>query len=185
MEIGGARSISGIAGDGSASRRLRDSEEPGARRAFVDRGRWALCERGSLSGAFFVLSTLSALRGLQTGFRATRGLPSAATTAILAPMPSPKRTRERGPDTAKRASKVNQPHDRLIKFAFSNIEHASGLLRAALSAEIVPLIVWSTLRLEDVHYIDRALRGRYADLLFSAQMGEDNAYFYVLLEHQR
>jgi predicted transposase YdaD len=113
-------------------------------------------------------------------------LPAALSPAILALMPTrPRPKKKRSRTRAKRASKVTQPHDRLIRFAFSKLEHAAGLLRAALPAEIIALTLWGTLRLEAVHYVDRALRGRYADLLFSAEVGEEKAYFYVLIEHQR
>jgi predicted transposase YdaD len=100
-------------------------------------------------------------------------------------VPKPRPTKQRGPAASRRAPAIAQPHDRLIKFAFSKIEHARGLLEAALPAGLVSLVGWGTLKLEAVHYVDRALRGRYADLLFSAQIGEQKAYFYVLLEHQR
>jgi hypothetical protein len=114
-----------------------------------------------------------------------RRLARRATQGDPRPMPSPRRTTPSAPNPTKRVPRIAQPHDRLIKFAFSKLEHASGLLKAALPSCVVELIVWSTLRIEDVHYVDRALRGRYADLLFSAQIGDEKAYFYVLLEHQR
>jgi hypothetical protein len=84
----------------------------------------------------------------------------------------------------KRADLTAQPHDALIKFTFSQREHAAGLLRAALPAEIVASIRWSTLALEKVHFVDRGLRGRQADLLFSAETSAERIYVYVLLEHQ-
>ena len=84
----------------------------------------------------------------------------------------------------KRGDITSTPHDALIKYTFSQREHAAGLLRAALSPEIVAIIRWSTLELEKIHFVDRGLRGRYADLLFSAEMGDERVYVYVLLEHQ-
>jgi predicted transposase YdaD len=84
----------------------------------------------------------------------------------------------------KRADLTAQPHDAIIKFTFSQREHAAGLLRAALPAEIVARVRWGTLKLEKVHFVDRGLRGRQADLLFSAEAGAERLYVYVLLEHQ-
>jgi predicted transposase YdaD len=84
----------------------------------------------------------------------------------------------------KRADLTAQPHDAIIKFTFSQREHAAGLLRAALPAEIVAQVRWGTLKLEKVHYVDRGLRGRQADLLFSAETSAEPINVYVLLEHQ-
>ena len=84
----------------------------------------------------------------------------------------------------KRADLTAQPHDAIIKFTFSQREHAAGLLRAALPSEIVAAIRWGTLKLEKVHFVDRGLRGRQADLLFSAETSAERIYVHVLLEHQ-
>jgi predicted transposase YdaD len=84
----------------------------------------------------------------------------------------------------KRADLTSQPHDAIIKYTFSQREHATGLLKAALEPEVTSLIRFSTLKLEKIHFVDRGLRGRYADLLFSVEMGDERIYIYVLLEHQ-
>ena len=84
----------------------------------------------------------------------------------------------------KQADLTAQPHDAIIKFTFSQREHAAGLLRAALPSEIVAAIRWATLKLEKVHFVDRGLRGRQADLLFSAETSAERIYVHVLLEHQ-
>ena len=78
-----------------------------------------------------------------------------------------------------------QPHDRLVKFAFSRREHAAGLLRAVLPSEIVEAVAWKTLRLENRSYVSPALRSRHVDLLFSARMAGEPVYFYYLVEQQR
>jgi predicted transposase/invertase (TIGR01784 family) len=84
-----------------------------------------------------------------------------------------------------RAEVTPQPHDALIKFTFSQREHAAGLLKASLPPEVIDLVTWSTLELETIDFVDRALRGRHADLLFSARMGEERIYLYTLIEQQR
>src|SRR5437667_40846 len=89
----------------------------------------------------------------------------------------PKRKRKRKDLTA-------HPHDAIIKYTFSQREHAEGLLKAALAPEIVALVRWTTLELTKIHFVDRGLRGRYADLLFSAEMDTQRVLIYVLLEHQ-
>jgi len=84
----------------------------------------------------------------------------------------------------RRGEVAGQPHDKIIKRTFTQREHAVGLLKAALAPEIVALARWSTLKAEQIHFVDRRLRGRYADLLFSAQIGADRVYAHVLIEHQ-
>jgi predicted transposase YdaD len=84
-----------------------------------------------------------------------------------------------------RADVAPQPHDALIKFTFSQREHAAGLLKASLPPEVIHLVTWSTLELETIDFVDRALRGRHADLLFSARMGDERLYLYALIEQQR
>jgi predicted transposase YdaD len=88
-----------------------------------------------------------------------------------------KRKRRRGDLTA-------QPHDAIIKFTFSQREHAAGLLRAALDPAVSSLVRWGTLKLETIHFVDRTLRGRYTDLFFSAKMVDEPIYMHVVLEHQ-
>ena len=83
-----------------------------------------------------------------------------------------------------RADLTAQPHDAIIKFTFSQREHAAGLLKAALGPAVSALIRWGTLKLETIHFVDRTLRGRYTDLLFSAMMGDERIYMHALLEHQ-
>ena len=76
------------------------------------------------------------------------------------------------------------PHDGLVKYAFSQREHAAGLLKAILAPAIVAIVDWSTLELEKDSFIDPELRRRYADLLLSAQMAGRRGLFYVLVEHK-
>ncbi|MFO0729366.1 MAG: Rpn family recombination-promoting nuclease/putative transposase, partial [Myxococcota bacterium] len=86
--------------------------------------------------------------------------------------------------TAKRAA-LGQPHDGLVKYAFSKRDHAAGLLKAILAPAITALVDWGTLNLEKDSFIEPNLRRRYADLLLSAKIGGRRALFYVLVEHKR
>jgi hypothetical protein len=78
-----------------------------------------------------------------------------------------------------------KPHDALFMFAFSQREHAAGLLKAALPAALARAVDFRTLRQEKGSFVDRALRSRYSDLVLSARLRGQRIYFYVLLEHQR
>jgi predicted transposase YdaD len=85
----------------------------------------------------------------------------------------------------RRGAPTAQPHDALVKWTFSQREHAIALLRAVLPPEVVAAVDWSTLRVEKDSFVDRALRSRYSDVVISVRMGEERVYFYTLIEHQR
>ncbi|TKD12348.1 Rpn family recombination-promoting nuclease/putative transposase [Polyangium fumosum] len=85
----------------------------------------------------------------------------------------------------RRPDPLSQPHDALFKWAFSQREHAVGLLRAALPKELADGIDWGTLRLEQGSFVDRALRHRHGDLVFSARIRGKKVYFHALVEQQR
>jgi predicted transposase YdaD len=80
---------------------------------------------------------------------------------------------------------LGQPHDGLVKYAFSKREHAEGLLKSILPRALVALVDWATLELRKDSFIDPELRARYADLLLSARMAGRKVFFYVVVEHQR
>ncbi|MDI1481560.1 Rpn family recombination-promoting nuclease/putative transposase [Polyangium sp. y55x31] len=85
----------------------------------------------------------------------------------------------------RRRDRLPQPHDAFFKWAFSQREHAVGLLRAALPKALSAAIDWGTLRLEQGSFVDRALRHRHGDLVFSARIREKTVYFHALVEQQR
>lgn len=83
-----------------------------------------------------------------------------------------------------KAAAIGQPHDGLVKYAFSKREHAEGLLKAILDPAFVTLVEWPTLELMKDSFIDPELRARYADLLLSARMAGRKVLLYVAVEHQ-
>src|SRR5512140_1913349 len=84
-----------------------------------------------------------------------------------------------------RSEQASQPHDGLFKYAFSQREHAAGLLRAILPPDVIAALAWDTLKLEPGSFVDDALRARHTDLLFSVRQGAAEVYLYTLIEHQR
>lgn len=84
-----------------------------------------------------------------------------------------------------RGKAATQPHDGLVKWTFSQREHAIGLLKAALPKAVVEATDWSTLRVEKGSFVDRALRHRHSDIVLSARMDGEPVFFYTLIEHQR
>ena len=82
------------------------------------------------------------------------------------------------------SSPASTPHDALFKATLGKVQHARSLLRAVLPPGLSGLVRWSTLRKQPGSFVDETLREQHTDLLFSAQVGERPAFFYVLFEHQ-
>ena len=67
------------------------------------------------------------------------------------------------------------PHDGLVKWTFTQLEHACGLLKAVLPPGLSELTDWSTLRVEKSSFVDRTLRSRHSDILFSVRVDAEIA----------
>lgn len=86
-----------------------------------------------------------------------------------------------------RQRRASQPHDALVRWAFTQREHAIGLLKAALPADVVSAVDWGTVRVVKDSFVDDALRSRYSDVIIEARLraGGGPIFFYTLIEHQR
>ena len=101
-----------------------------------------------------------------------------------------------GPLTARRgrqyraavvmAGEVSKPHDHLFRSVFREEAEAAGLLRAHLPEAVNNELLWSSLKGQEVSFIDDRLRDSESDLLYAIQRKADDApvWLYVLLEHQ-
>ena len=63
---------------------------------------------------------------------------------------------------------IPNPHDLLVKVVFGKPEHAQGMLRAVVPAEVAQKLDWSTLTLRPGSFVDLALKEQHTDLLYSA-----------------
>ncbi|MFY9344315.1 MAG: Rpn family recombination-promoting nuclease/putative transposase [Planctomycetota bacterium] len=75
-------------------------------------------------------------------------------------------------------------HDGLFKFVFGEPEQMAELLRACLPAGLVAAIDWTTLRRVPGSFVDKALKERKTDLLFTVRVGGATAFLYVVPEHK-
>ena len=84
------------------------------------------------------------------------------------------------------AGEVSKPHDHLFRSVFREETEAAGLLRAHLPEAVNSELLWSSLKRQDVSFIDDRLRDSESDLLYAVQRKADAApaWLYVLLEHQ-
>ena len=81
--------------------------------------------------------------------------------------------------------KTTNPHDHLTRLVFSRPEEAAGFFREYLPKDIAELVSAERLHLEPTNFVDEALRGSVADLLYRLEIpdGEDT-FLYCLFEHQ-
>ncbi len=77
------------------------------------------------------------------------------------------------------------PHDALFKAVFGQPEHARGMLRTIVPAEVGEAIDWRVLALCPGSFVDVALAHQHSDLLYATRWrGGQEALLYFLFEHQ-
>jgi len=84
----------------------------------------------------------------------------------------------------RRRLRVSSPHDALFKAVFGDPARAAELLRHLLPRRLARRIDWSSLRAVDRSFLDDTLRGRHADLVFTARLLGRRTLVYLLLEHK-
>ena len=81
-------------------------------------------------------------------------------------------------------SEPSQPHDSLFKRAFSDVTSGTALLRSVLPHPLAAVVDWSTVRTLSGEFKDPDLKELESDLLLTAKLGDREALFYFLIEHQ-
>ena len=79
---------------------------------------------------------------------------------------------------------IHQPNDKLLKATFSVPENARGFFSNHLPADLAAAIDWNSLALEPCSFIDPQFAGSESDLLFHVKLHENEAFLYLLFEHQ-
>ena len=82
-------------------------------------------------------------------------------------------------------SDKKQPHykNNFFQTAFSRKETAMGLA-GLINPEVSAAIDWDSLKQESTSFVDPSLSAKEADVLYSVKKNGDDAYVYILLEHQ-
>jgi len=75
-------------------------------------------------------------------------------------------------------------HDYLVKHAFTDVEHARGVLATALPAAIAARTDLSCLSVKPGNFVDENLQDRCSDILYAARISGREALIYFLLEHK-
>jgi len=78
---------------------------------------------------------------------------------------------------------TNHPHDALFKASLTP-EATRALCRAVLPPEVAQAFEGAVITRASSEFVGEALRDRSGDVLYRAQLGEEEALIYVLVEHQ-
>ncbi|MFM8365471.1 MAG: Rpn family recombination-promoting nuclease/putative transposase, partial [Verrucomicrobiota bacterium] len=81
-------------------------------------------------------------------------------------------------------SPLHQPHDKLVKSTFSDLDNARGFLKAHLPESVASNADWATLQLVSGSFIDPEFAATSSDLLYTVQIDRQPALIYILFEHQ-
>ena len=76
------------------------------------------------------------------------------------------------------------PHDSTFKGFMSKVDNARDFFEVHLPNRIKHLCNFDTLKLASASFVDKTLRSRFSDMLYSVQTLMGKGYFYFLVEHQ-
>ncbi|WP_162958720.1 Rpn family recombination-promoting nuclease/putative transposase [Nocardia yunnanensis] len=82
------------------------------------------------------------------------------------------------------ADSPSNPHDAYFRHVLARPADIAGELRAVLPTEIAARIDWGMLALQPCSFVSQHLRSRYSDLLFRTRLDGQEAFVYLLVEHQ-
>lgn len=86
-------------------------------------------------------------------------------------------------EPSEKGARIHQPHDKIFKIAFSDVESALRYLKWRLDPRLSGVTEWGSLKLESGTFIDSHLRNSETDLLFTARVEGEPVGFYFLVEH--
>lgn len=75
-------------------------------------------------------------------------------------------------------------HDGFFKAVFSQPEHAASFFKSHLPTGIVAAADWPSLQVLPGSFVKSSLQQAHSDLLFSVRIGGNEAFLYLLFEHQ-
>jgi predicted transposase YdaD len=80
--------------------------------------------------------------------------------------------------------RLHNPHDRLVRLAFSRVPTALSFFRCCMPLRIFNALEWKALRVKSGSYIDAKLKLQEIDLLFELKWKGKRFLLYLLFEHQ-
>jgi predicted transposase/invertase (TIGR01784 family) len=79
---------------------------------------------------------------------------------------------------------IKNPHDKFIKLMMINQKVAREFFEENLPEKIKAIINFDSITPEKESFVKDDLQGQAADILFSAEFGDQRGYLYVIIEHQ-
>lgn len=80
--------------------------------------------------------------------------------------------------------KVQTPHDKFFKETFGKIGVAKDFLNNYLPENIINIVDMNTIEPQKDSFIDKELKEIFADMLFKADINNEEGYIYFLFEHK-
>ncbi len=81
-------------------------------------------------------------------------------------------------------SDVSNPHDKLFRETWSNLENAGSFLQHYLPGHVLELMDLSTLDICKDSFVEKELSDYYSDMLYKVMLSGSPGYVYVLFEHK-
>lgn len=84
----------------------------------------------------------------------------------------------------KKITGLNNPHDKLFRETWSNLENARSFLQHYLSDDVLKLMDLESLEISKDSFVEKDLADYYSDMLYKVTLSGSPGYVYVLFEHK-
>ncbi len=81
-------------------------------------------------------------------------------------------------------SDLSNPHDKLFRETWSNIENARSFFQHSLPGHVLGLMDLSTLEISKDSFVEKELADYYSDMLYKVLLSGSPGFVYVLFEHK-
>jgi predicted transposase/invertase (TIGR01784 family) len=87
-------------------------------------------------------------------------------------------------DDEKYTSDVTNPHYKLFRETWSNLENARGFLQHSLPGHVLGLMDLGSLEISKDSFVEKELSDYYSDMLYKVMLSGSPGFVYVLFEHK-
>lgn len=87
-------------------------------------------------------------------------------------------------DKNDKVEKVDNPHDKIFKKMFGDIEVATDFLKNYLPKELLEITDLNSITYEKETHVSKELKEYFLDILFKTKISGEEAYIYFLFEHK-
>lgn len=79
---------------------------------------------------------------------------------------------------------LNNPHDKLFRETWSNLENVRGFLHHYLPADVSRIMDFESLEITKDSFVEKELSEYFSDMLYKVKLSDTPGYVYVLFEHK-